>query len=39
MARTALIRLEIVNGGALLVNKAVNISGFIKCVEFLDWLT
>ena len=38
MTRTALITLETVKVGALLVNKAVSISVFIKCVEFLDWL-
>jgi hypothetical protein len=38
-ARTALIGFEIIKGGALVVNSAVNISVFIKCGEFLDWLT
>jgi len=38
MARTALIRLEIIKGGALFVNRAVDISVFRKCGEFLEWL-
>jgi hypothetical protein len=38
MARTVLIRLEIIKGGALVVKSAVHISVFVKCGELLDWL-